>query len=161
VQTLGVYVDTLLVCTATAFIILCSGVFDTGITGIELTQSALETEVGTSAATFVAIAVMLFAFTSIIANYYYGETNLAFIRDDRRLTIALRFATTALVLIGAILPLETVWALADITMALMTLCNMLAIILLAPQAIDCLADYTAQRRQGRDPVYRPASWPPK
>lgn len=161
VQTLGVYVDTLLVCTATAFIILCSGVFDTGLTGIELTQSALETEVGTSAATFVAIAVMLFAFTSIIANYYYGETNLAFIRDDRRLTIALRLATAALVLLGAILPLDTVWALADITMALMTLCNMLAIILLGPQAIACLADYTAQRLTGRDPIYRPATWPPK
>ena len=160
VQTLGVYVDTLLVCTATAFIILCSGVFDSGLTGIELTQSALETEVGASASVFVAVAVMLFAFTSIIANYYYGETNLAFIRDSRALTAALRVATTAFVFVGAILSLDTVWALADITMALMTLCNMLAILLLGRQAVGCLDDYCAQRRAGRDPVWQPGSWPP-
>ncbi|MBJ2183350.1 MAG: alanine:cation symporter family protein [Muribaculaceae bacterium] len=159
VQTLGVYVDTLLVCTATAFIILCSGVFDCGLTGIELTQSALETEVGSAAALFVAVAVVLFAFTSIIANYYYGETNLAFIRNDRRLIPVLRCATALMVLTGAVLPLNLVWALADITMALMTLCNMLAILLLGRYALRCLDDYTRQRREGRDPVYRASTCP--
>ena len=159
VQTLGVYVDTLLVCTATAFIILCSGVFDSGLTGIELTQCALEAEIGRAASAFVAVAVVLFAFTSIIANYYYGETNLAFIRDDRRLAWALRAAVGVVVLAGAIVPLNTAWALADITMALMTLCNMLAILLLGRYAIRCLDDYCRQRRAGRDPVYHSSTCP--
>ena len=101
--------------------------------GIQLTQHALETSVGSLASSFVAIAVILFAFTSIISNYYYGETNLAFINPDRRITLALRIATAASVMLGAIAQLTLVWALADITMALMTICNMAAIILLAPK----------------------------
>lgn len=159
VQTLGVYVDTLLVCTATAFIILCSGAMDSGLTGIELTQSALDSEVGAAASVFVAVAVVLFAFTSIIANYYYGETNLAFIRNDRRLIGVLRAAVGAVVLTGAVLPLQTAWTLADITMALMTLCNMLAILWLGRYAVRCLDDYCRQRREGRDPVYHASTCP--
>ncbi|MDE6497207.1 MAG: alanine:cation symporter family protein [Muribaculaceae bacterium] len=159
VQTLGVYVDTLLVCTATAFIILCSGAMDSGLTGIELTQSALDSEVGAAASVFVAVAVVLFAFTSIIANYYYGETNLAFIRDSRTLIYALRAATAAVVLAGAVLPLTTAWALADVTMALMTLCNMLAIIWLGRYALRLLDDYTAQRSRGLDPEYHSSTCP--
>ena len=114
---------------------------------------------GSAAALFVAVAVVLFAFTSIIANYYYGETNLAFIRNDRRLIPVLRCATALMVLTGAVLPLNLVWALADITMALMTLCNMLAILLLGRYALRCLDDYTRQRREGRDPVYRASTCP--
>ena len=83
IQTLGVYTDTLLVCTSTAFIILCSGVFNSGLTGIELTQAALETETGNFSTWFLAIAIYLFAFTSVIANYYYGETNLNFIYRNK------------------------------------------------------------------------------
>lgn len=159
VQALGVYVDTLLVCTATAFIILCSGYHLSDLNGIELTQYALEGEVGAAASVFVALAVSLFAFTSIIANYYYGETNLAFIRDDRRLAYGLRLIVGAVVLVGALLPLNTVWALADITMALMTLCNMLAILLLGRYAMRCLDDYSAQRSAGRDPHYHKSTCP--
>lgn len=153
IQTLGVFTDTLLVCTATAFIILCSGVFDSGLTGIELTQSALATEVGSAASTFVAIAILLFAFTSIIANYYYGETNLAFINTDRRLRFALRLAVGAMVMIGSVATLEAVWTMADITMALMTLVNMTAILLLGKYAVKCLHDYRKQKRRGLDPQY--------
>lgn len=153
IQTLGVFTDTLLVCTATAFIILCSGVFDSGLTGIELTQSALATEVGSAASTFVALAILLFAFTSIIANYYYGETNLAFINPDRRLRFALRLAVGAMVMIGSVATLEAVWTMADITMALMTLVNMTAILLLGKYAVKCLSDYRQQKRRGLDPQY--------
>lgn len=159
VQTLGVYVDTLLVCTATAFIILCSGAMDSGLTGIELTQSALDAEVGAAASVFVAVAVVLFAFTSIIANYYYGETNLAFIHDSRTLTYGLRAATVAVVFTGAVLPLTTAWAMADIAMALMTLCNMLAILWLGRYALRLLDDYTAQRSRGLDPEYHSSTCP--
>lgn len=153
IQTLGVYTDTLLVCTATAFIILCSGVFDSGLTGIELTQAALSNEVGTAATVFVAIAIVLFGFTSIVANYYYGETNTDFIGRFRGSHTILRLLSAAMVAVGSVASLSLVWALADITMALMTLCNIVAIVLLGRYAIKCLDDYRSQRRKGIDPVY--------
>lgn len=153
IQTLGVYIDTLVVCTATAFIILCSGIFDSGLTGIELTQQALQNETGVYASSFVALAVLMFAFTSIIANYYYGETNLAFIRNSRSLRTALRLVVTLTVLTGSLAALETVWVLADITMALMTLCNMVAILMLGKYAVICLNDYCRQRKAGLNPEY--------
>lgn len=154
IQTLGVFTDTLFVCTATAFIILCSGVLDSGLTGIELTQSALETEIGSAAVYFIAVALFLFAFTSIIANYYYGETNLAYIRPDSVwLTNGFRVAVVLVVLWGGMAELTLVWALADITMALMTCCNVAAILVLGKYARMCLSDYVRQRREGKDPVY--------
>lgn len=159
IQTLGVYVDTLLVCTATAFIILCSGMFDSGLTGIELTQAALSDEVGMIATVFVAAAIMLFGFTSIIANYYYGENNLDFIHRSKGLRIGLRIASAAMVMTGTVASLDLVWALADITMALMTLCNIIAIVVLGRYAVICLNDYIKQRRQGKDPIYRKETIP--
>lgn len=153
IQTLGVYTDTLLVCTATAFIILCSGAFDSGLTGIELTQQALSHEVGSAATIFVAIAIVLFGFTSIIANYYYGETNIDFIRRSGTAHTMLRLLSGAMVAIGSVAALDVVWALADITMALMTLCNIIAIVLLGRFARRCLDDYRTQKRRGLDPQY--------
>lgn len=153
IQTLGVFTDTLLVCTVTAFIILCSGVFDNGLTGIELTQSALQSEVGDYASTFVAIAILLFAFTSILANYYYGETNLAFINNDPKLRFCLRLLVGAMVMLGAIASLDIVWTMADITMALMTLCNMSAILILGRYAAMSLRDYRRQKKAAVDPIY--------
>ena len=159
IQTLGVYTDTLLVCTATAFIILCSGVFDSGLTGIELTQAALSNEVGDAATIFVAIAIVLFGFTSIVANYYYGETNTDFIGRFKGAHTILRLLSAAMVAIGSVASLNLVWTLADITMALMTLCNIVAIRLLGRYAAICLRDYRTQRRQGIDPVYHKETIP--
>ena len=159
IQTLGVYTDTLLVCTATAFIILCSGVFDSGLTGIELTQAALSNEVGDAATIFVAIAIVLFGFTSIVANYYYGETNTDFIGRFKGSHTILRLLSAAMVAIGSVASLNLVWTLADITMALMTLCNIVAILLLGGYAAICLRDYRTQRRQGIDPVYHKETIP--
>ena len=159
IQTLGVYTDTLLVCTATAFIILCSGVFDSGLTGIELTQAALSNEVGDAATIFVAIAIVLFGFTSIVANYYYGETNTDFIGRFKGSHTILRLLSAAMVAIGSVASLNLVWTLADITMALMTLCNIVAILLLGRYAAICIRDYRTQRRQGIDPVYHKETIP--
>ena len=159
IQTLGVYTDTLLVCTATAFIILCSGVFDSGLTGIELTQAALSNEVGDAATIFVAIAIVLFGFTSIVANYYYGETNTDFIGRFKGAHTILRLLSAAMVAIGSVASLNLVWTLADITLALMTLCNIVAILLLGRYAAICLRDYRTQRRQGIDPVYHKETIP--
>lgn len=162
IQTLGVYIDTLVVCSATAFIILCSGLYDKNFEGIVLTQRAIDHHLGGDGnygSIFVSIVILFFAFTSIIANYYYGETNIRFIRDSRRLTTAYRLAVGVLVYLGAVMSLDMVWGFADITMALMTLCNLAAIALLGKYAMLLLADYSRQRRQGCDPVYHSSTIP--
>lgn len=160
IQTLAVYIDTLVICTCTAFIILCSGIFDTGLSGIALTQAAIDSSVGSSAGSmFVAVAVFFFAFTSIVANYYYGETNIAFITRRRHWIWIYRVAVGAMVFAGSVATLDFVWAFADLTMALMTFCNLTAIILLGKYAIILLRDYRRQLRAGYDPVYHSSTIP--
>lgn len=162
IQTLGVYTDTLLVCTATAFIILCSGIFMEGHDGIVLTQRAIDAGFGGGhnyGSTFVSIAIFFFAFTSIIANYYYGETNIRFIRNSDALINLYRLLVGAIVYAGAVMSLDLVWGFADITMALMTLCNLAAIVMLGKYAVRLLRDYLDQRRRGLDPVYRSSTIP--
>lgn len=158
-QTLAVYTDTIIICTCTAFIILCSGVFDNGHNGIELTQDALNHEIGSIGSLFVTIAIFFFAFTSIIGNYYYGETNLQFIANKRWVIYLYRFAVGAMVMTGAVSQLDFAWALADITMALMTLCNITAIIMLGKYAIILLDDYRNQKLKGYDPTYHSSTIP--
>lgn len=162
IQTLGVYTDTLIICTSTAFIILCSGVFTNGDNGIVLTQQAIDAGLGTDAAigsTFVSIAIFFFAFTSIVANYYYGETNIRFIHDNDTLINIYRLLVGAIVYAGAVTSLDIVWGFADITMALMTLCNLAAILMLGKYAIRLLCDYRSQLRAGHDPVYQSSTIP--
>lgn len=162
IQTLGVYTDTLLVCTATAFIILCSGIAPTDHDGIRLTQHAIDAGLGgatTLGSTFVSIAIFFFAFTSIIANYYYGETNIRFIRNNDMIIRVYRLLVGAVVYAGGVMSLDLVWGFADITMAMMTLCNLAAILLLGKYAVALLRDYRRQLREGRDPVYRSTTLP--
>ncbi|MBD5263680.1 MAG: alanine:cation symporter family protein [Bacteroides sp.] len=158
-QTLAVFTDTLLICTCTALIILFSGVLGNGESGIALTQSALEAEVGGIGGTFVAVAIFFFAFTSIVSNYYYGETNLQFISGKRWIIPAYRLTVGGMVMVGAITSLEAAWAMADICMGLMTLCNLLAIFLLGKYALGLLKDYQAQRKAGKNPVYHSSTIP--
>ena len=158
-QTLAVFTDTLLICTCTALIILFSGVLGNGESGIALTQSALEAEVGGIGGTFVAVAIFFFAFTSIVSNYYYGETNLQFISGKRWIIPAYRLTVGGMVMVGAITSLEAAWAMADICMGLMTLCNLLAIFLLGKYAMRLLKDYQAQRKAGKNPVYHSSAIP--
>lgn len=161
IQTLGVYTDTLLVCTATAFIILCSGIFMEGHDGIVLTQRAIDAGFGghSFGSTFVSVAIFFFAFTSIIANYYYGETNIRFIRDNKNIIRLYRLLVGGIVYAGAVMSLDLVWGFADITMALMTLCNLAAILMLGKYAVTLLRDYLDQRRRGLDPVYHSSTIP--
>ena len=162
IQTLGVYTDTLLVCTATAFIILCSGIYTGGHDGIALTQQAIDAGLGGDhrfGSIFVSVAIFFFAFTSIIANYYYGETNIRFIRNSNLAVRIYRLLVAAIVYAGAVVSLDLVWGFADITMALMTLCNLAAIIMLGKYAIRLLKDYQDQKREGKDPVYRSSTIP--
>ncbi|WP_304734868.1 alanine/glycine:cation symporter family protein [Duncaniella muris] len=162
IQTLGVYTDTLLVCTATAFIILCSGIYTGGHDGIVLTQQAIDAGLGGDhrfGSIFVSVAIFFFAFTSIIANYYYGETNIRFIRNSDLAVRIYRLLVAAIVYAGAVVSLDLVWGFADITMALMTLCNLAAIIMLGKYAIRLLKDYQDQKREGKDPVYKSSTIP--
>lgn len=155
IQTLGVFTDTLVICTCTAFIILFSGApVDGTVGGVQLTQAALNREIGSSGGIFVAVAILLFAFSSIIGNYYYGEANIRFITANRAVLFLYRLLVGGMVLFGALVTLDLAWSLADITMGLMTLCNLAAIVLLGKQAFLLLKDYTAQKRAGiRNPVY--------
>ena len=159
IQTLAVYTDTLIICTCTALIILCSGVFNSGADGIVLTQVAITHEIGPIGTHFVTIAIFLFAFTSIIGNYYYGETNIQFMTANKWALWIYRAAVGAMVMIGAIASLDLVWALADITMGMMTICNLAAILVLGKYAIILLNDYRSQRLKGYDPTYHSSTIP--
>lgn len=161
VQALGVLTDTLLICSCTAFIILCSGAYTGTADGIVLTQNAVDLGLGHSdtGSVFVAVAIFCFAFSSIVANYYYGETNLRFIHHSKLFINLYRLAVGTLVFIGSMASLDFVWSFADITMALMTLCNIAAIFILGKYAVRCLRDYAAQRRAGLDPHYSKAVIP--
>lgn len=150
IQALGVFTDTLIVCSCTAFIILLSGLYDNGtLEGITLTQSALETQVGSSGKIYVAIAIFFFAFSSIIGNYYYGESNIVFLTKKKWvLTIYRLFSGGFMVILGALASLKIVWNMGEVFMALITLCNLLAILILGKYAFALLKDYKSQRRQG-------------
>ena len=154
-QMLGVFTDTLVICSCTAFIILVSGLpLDGSLDGVLLTQEALSVEIGHAGRVFVAVAIFFFAFSSIIGNYYYGEANIAYISKRRWVMTLYRLVVGAMVMFGAVTTLQTVWSLADLTMALMTLCNLVAIVLLGRRVIILLNDYLRQRREGKDPVFR-------
>ena len=155
IQALGVFTDTLIICTCTAFIILFSGVYLNGeANGIQLTQMALDNEIGSGGSTFVAIAILFFAFSSIIGNYYYGEANLRYITENKKIVFLFRIMTGAMVMFGALASLDLVWSLADVCMALMTVCNLIAITLLGKYAFRLLEDYREQKRQGiKEPTF--------
>lgn len=154
IQALGVFVDTLMVCSATAFIVLLSGAYQTeGLEGIQLLQAALASQVGSWAPSFVAIAVMLFAFTSVVGNYYYGQTNIEFINPNQTWIFIYRLAVIAMVLFGSVAKIAIVWDMADLFMGLMAITNLMAILMLGKVAMAALNDYLHQKKQGKDPVF--------
>ncbi len=161
IQTLGVFVDTLFICTCTAFIILLSGShIDTTANGINITQNALTSEIGSVGGLFIAIAVGLFAFSSILGNYYYGESNIKFITQKKYVLVIYRLLVGGMVMFGSLTSLDVAWNLADVTMGLMTICNLGAIIFLGRQAILLLNDYTKQKKAGvKSPTFSKHSIP--
>ena len=156
IQALGVFTDTLLVCSCTAFIILISGLYQVpDLNGIALTQSALQSEVGNVGPMFVAVAIFLFAFSSIIGNYYYGEANIRFITPNTKVMTLYRIASAGLMVIfGALASFELVWNIVDFFMAFLTACNLVAIVLLGRYAFRLLDDYRQQKRRGiQEPTF--------
>lgn len=153
-QMLGVFMDTLVICTATAAIIILSGVVDPNVEqeGIQLTQLALSQYVGDMGVVFVAIAIFFFSFTSIIANYSYGESNLEFISGEKNAKVMImifRFMVLGMVFVGAIASLPAIWNFADLSMGLMALVNLIAILILSPVALRILRDYERQIKEGK------------
>lgn len=162
IQSLGVFTDTLLVCSCTAFIILISGLYQVPeLNGIALTQAALQSEVGAFGPTFIAIAIFLFAFSSIIGNYYYGEANIRFITSNTTVMTVYRLCSGGLMVIfGALASFELVWNIVDLFMAFLTACNLVAIVLLGRYAFRLLDDYRRQKRQGiKDPTFHRSQLP--
>lgn len=151
IQAFGIYTDTIIICTCTALIILCSGLYGTNLDGIALTQAALCAHIGPMGKYVIAGLIFFFAFSSIIANSYYGEVNARFIGLPIKLY---RSLVAILVLIGALTTIDVAWGFVDLAQSVMALCNIVALLLLGKHALACLDDYLVQRRAGvKDPVY--------
>ena len=158
-QALGVFTDTLVICTCTAFIILLSGLYQQGYDGIILTKYALEWHVGPVGGIFITVAIFLFAFSTLIANYFYGETNIRFITRQRWVIVLFRIFSGLTVIIGALISLQTAWTFVDLAMGAMTIVNLVAIILLSPKVYFLLNNYLSQRRKGQDPQFKRSMMP--
>ena len=162
VQMVGVIVDTFLVCTASAFILLLAKdtPTDNPIIGVQIVQEAMVALTGSWGASFVAVIIIMFAFNSIIANYVYAENNLIFLRMNSRRNIwLLRIGILLMVLIGSQLRIPLLWHVADVMMAFMAITNMTAILLLSPVVTLIAADYLRQRKMGVMPVFDPKRYP--
>ena len=165
IQSFAVFVDTLLVCSSTAMIVLISGVATKDasgepVAGIELAQGALSSQVGSFATGFMALAIFLFAFSSIVGNYYYGESNISFINGNKKLMTIYRVMVLGMIVFGSLVQTAgLVWALADIFMGLMAIVNLYAIFRLSKIAKLALDDYLAQRKNGQDPRFYTDSIP--
>ena len=160
VQSLGVFFDTIMICSATAFIIILAGLYTTGEQdGIILTQSSMAVHVGSWAPYFVAIAIFFFAFSSIVGNYYYGETNIEFINAHKAWLFIYRILVLVMVMFGAMAQVAIVWSMADLFMGLMAMINLVVIALLGRVAFKVLDDFTTQRKQGLNPVFKAKSVP--
>lgn len=154
VQTLGVYFDTFLVCSITAFIILVSTPdLANAAQGIGLTQNAIVSNLGEWSNVLLSIIIFLLAFSSILGNYYYGESNIEFITTNRTVLTVYRTLVVVIILVGSVASAEVIWNTADGIMGLMALVNLVAIALLSGVAFKLLRDYSQQRREGKDPVF--------
>lgn len=155
IQTLGVFTDTIVICSCTAFMILLYSDHATaGLDGIQLTQAALSAQIGPIGNVFIAICILLFAFSSIVGNYYYGQSNIEFMSNNKTVLNIFRALVVCMVLFGSIATVEIVWNLADVSMGLMAIINLIAIVLLGKYAFIALQDYTDQKKAGiKEPVF--------
>ena len=154
-QAFGVFVDTILICSATGFIVLLYPEYNTiGEKGIKLTQLALSHSVGNWGAGFITLCIFLFAFSSLVGNYYYGEANLEFLTKSKTSMLIFRVLTVACVYLGSVASLGLVWDIADVSMGIMALMNIVVIAILSPKAVAIIRDYIKQRKEGKNPVFR-------
>ncbi|MBQ2469741.1 MAG: alanine:cation symporter family protein [Ruminococcus sp.] len=159
VQTISVYIDTILLCTATALMCLTSGVeYNAEMSGAAYVQNAISTIFGGFGPIFITIAMVMFAFTTLIGNLYYVDNALIYLnkkREPSKVFMRIFHALcAAIVFVGAVIPMDAAWATADITMGGMTLINIPACVLLGSIAIKTLKDYEAQKKAGKNPVFK-------
>lgn len=158
VQTLSVYIDTLLLCTATALMCLSTGVArNAAVSGAPYVQDAISTVFGVAGPIFITVAMVLFAFTTLLGNLFYVDNALTFLnhkkKPSKRFMRIFYICATLIIFVGAIIPMDAAWAAADITMGLMTLINLPTCVLLGKTALDCLKDYETQKKSGQNPVF--------
>ncbi|MBA4069122.1 MAG: sodium:alanine symporter family protein [Acinetobacter sp.] len=156
VQMLGVFVDTFVVCSCTAIIILVSGLYENaGFEGVTLTQMALESQIGAWGDDFLALILFLFAYSSIIGNYAYAEGNVQFINNNSRVMLIFRLFVLVMVYFGSIASVPLIWNMADLFMGVMASINLIAILLLMPFLLMLLKDYTGQLKRGvKEPEFK-------
>lgn len=158
VQSLSVYIDTLLICTCSALMVLIFYVQNpeaaTALNGMPLVQMAVNNSVGTGGIHFVTFAIFAFAFSSLIGNYFYAEGNLRFIfGGNKAILTVFRLLCLVVIFYGCLNSFDLAWNLADIFMGFMAVINLVTILLLGKWALRALDDYTAQRKAGKDPVF--------
>ena len=159
IQMLGVFVDTIIVCSCTAFIVLVYQQPYGDLSGAELTQAAIVSQVGAWGADFLAIILFMFAFSTVIGNYAYAESNVQFIKSHWLLTALFRMMVLGWVYFGAVANVPLVWDMADMAMGTMAWINLVAILLLSPLAFLLLRDYTSKLKMGKDPVFKLSEHP--
>ncbi len=156
VQVISVFIDTLLICSATAMMLLLSGAEGQPgvLDGIPFVQKAISANVGTWGIHFITASIFAFAFSSLIGNYYYAESNILFIKNNKFLLFVFRCTCLLAVFFGAQADFSLVWNLADITMGCMAIVNIIAILLLGNIALKVLKDYETQKKAGKNPVFK-------
>ena len=161
VQVLSVFIDTIVVCTATAMLLLCSGVDPTAeAAGMPFVQQAMAGTLGQFGVIFITVALFLFAFTTLLGNFYYAETGLSYLFNQapsRTAVYVQRAIATVVVCLGATMQLTVVWDTADVLMGLMALINVPVIVLLLKPALRCLDDYIQQKKSGKNPEFKASS----
>lgn len=154
-QASGVFISTILICSASAFIILLSPEYSagSGLEGIKLVQASLSSFVGSWGSLFITVCLFMFAYSSIIGNYYLGENNITFLTDNKTVIWVFRFLVVVMLFVGSVAELKIVWAIADIAMGIMALVNIYAITRLSKTAFKVFKDYIIQRKEGKEPVF--------
>lgn len=155
VQIISVFIDTILICSSTAIMLLVSGIEGKSgvLDGMPYVQTAISSNVGTWGIHFITISIFAFAFSSVIGNYYYAESNIMFIKNNKVLLNAFRVTCVVAIFLGAQADFGLVWNIADITMGCMAIVNIIAIFLLGKVALKVLKNYEKQKKKGKNPVF--------
>lgn len=156
VQVISVFIDTLLICSSTAMMLLVSGVEGkTGVMdGIPFVQAAISANVGHWGIHFITVSIFAFAFSSLVGNYYYAESNILFIKNSKILLNVFRVTCVAAIFLGAQADFSLMWNIADITMGCMALVNIVVIFLLGGTAVKALKHYEMLKKQKKPIVFK-------
>ena len=158
VQMLSVFIDTLLLCTCTAMMCLCSGIVpDPKMAGAPYVQASLQASLGMAGPIFITVSMVLFAFTTLLGNFYYVDNLLIYLLKripSKKFMFRFRICASLIIFVGAVLSLDLVWNLADVLMGVMAIINIPSILLMHKSSIKCLDDYCAQKKAGKNPVFK-------